>query len=171
MRLEGESYAIDVGTFVMNYHHGLLRFGVVKTKTVGDDGWSYFDVRFFEDDIHERRVEWDKKMNSKKSTQTHPWRLAKPKHWVVAKRFVSLRRIQIWAKNRSLLKKLLMIWSQSHHPSWHQEGSPVSQFSANKTKQVSGRVIEGVVMATGQCCSLALSATPWRYYLWQYEWF
>tara|TARA_R100001079_G_C4349077_1_gene110270 strand:+ start:45 stop:359 length:315 start_codon:yes stop_codon:yes gene_type:complete len=66
MRLEGESYAIDVGTFVMNYHHGLLRLGVVKTKTVGDDGWSYFDVRFFEDDIHERRVEWDKKMNSKK---------------------------------------------------------------------------------------------------------
>jgi len=66
MRLEGESYAIDVGTFVMNYHHGLLRLGVVKNKTVGDDGWSYFDVHFFEDDIHERRVVWDQKMNSKK---------------------------------------------------------------------------------------------------------
>ncbi len=66
MRLEGESYSIDVGTFVMNYHHGLLRLGAVEGKTVGEDGWTYFDVYFFEDDIHERRVEWDKKMNSRK---------------------------------------------------------------------------------------------------------
>ena len=66
MRLKGESYSIDVGTFVMNYHHGLLRLGIVEGKTIGDHGWAYFDVRFFEDDIHERRVAWDKKMNSGK---------------------------------------------------------------------------------------------------------
>ena len=64
MRLKGESYSIDVGTFVMNYHHGLLRLGVVEGKTIGDHGWAYFDVRFFEDGIHERKVAWDKKMRS-----------------------------------------------------------------------------------------------------------
>ena len=66
MRLKNEPYGIDVGTFVMNYHHGLLRFGIVEGKSTDDHGWSYFDVHFFEDDIHERRVEWDQKMNSKK---------------------------------------------------------------------------------------------------------
>ena len=66
MRLEGESYSIDVGTFVMNYHHGLLRFGVVENKVTGENNWAYFDVRFFEDDIHIAKVAWDKKMNSKK---------------------------------------------------------------------------------------------------------
>ena len=47
MRLKGEPYGIDVGTFVMNYHHGLLRFGIVEGQSTGDHGWAYFDVRFF----------------------------------------------------------------------------------------------------------------------------
>ena len=66
MRLEGESYGIDVGTFVMSFHHGLLRMGVVESKRKDDDGWTRFMVKFFEDDIHEARVKWDKKLNSKK---------------------------------------------------------------------------------------------------------
>ena len=66
MRLDGESYAIDIGTFVMNYHHGLLRLGVVESKRVDDQGCTHFTVDFFEDGIHEARVEWDKKLNSKK---------------------------------------------------------------------------------------------------------
>ena len=65
MRLEGESYGISVGTFVMNFHHGLLRLGVVEAKTIDDHGWAHFDVLFFEDDIHERKVSWDKKMGSR----------------------------------------------------------------------------------------------------------
>ena len=67
MRLEGESYGIDVGTFVMNYRHGLLRLGVVESKRKSEHGHAYFDVHFFEDDIHERNVEWDKKLNSKRN--------------------------------------------------------------------------------------------------------
>ena len=65
MRLDGESYAIDIGTFVMNYHHGLLRMGVVESKRTDDEGWTRFTVNFFEDDIHKARVEWDKELNSK----------------------------------------------------------------------------------------------------------
>ena len=66
MRLEGESYGIDVGSFVMSYHHGLLRMGVVESKRKDDQGWTCFTVDFFEDDIHEARVAWDKELNSKK---------------------------------------------------------------------------------------------------------
>ncbi len=40
MRLDGESYGIDVGSFVMNYHHGLLRMGVVESKRKDDQGWT-----------------------------------------------------------------------------------------------------------------------------------
>ena len=66
MRLEGESYGIGVGTFVMNYHHGLLRFGVVQAKQLDEYGQAHFKVDFLEDHIHERNVEWRKKLNSSK---------------------------------------------------------------------------------------------------------
>ena len=66
MRLEGESYSIDVGKFVMNYHHGLLRFGVVEAKNFDKHGHAYFDVKFFEDQIHEKMVKRDKELNSKR---------------------------------------------------------------------------------------------------------
>ena len=66
MRIEGESYGIDVGTFVMNYHHGLLRLGVVETKKLDDNGAAHYEVKFFEDHIHQAKVEWEKKLNSKR---------------------------------------------------------------------------------------------------------
>ena len=64
MRLEGESYAIDVGTFVMNYHHGVLRLGVIKGKRLDKKGQAFFTVHFFEDHIHQRNVAWKKKLNT-----------------------------------------------------------------------------------------------------------
>ena len=66
MRLEGDSYGIHVGTFVMNYHHGLLRFGIVREKRTGDHGWAYCKVDWLEDDIHAAKVAWDKKMGARK---------------------------------------------------------------------------------------------------------
>jgi hypothetical protein len=66
MRLKNESYGIDVGTLVMNYHHGLLRFGVVRQKRKGAHGWSYCKVDWLEDDIHTAKVAWDKKMGATK---------------------------------------------------------------------------------------------------------
>ena len=63
MRLRGEPYGIDVGTLVMNYHHGLLRLGVVRHKRTGDHGWAYCNVDWLEDDIHVAGVAWNKKMN------------------------------------------------------------------------------------------------------------
>jgi hypothetical protein len=67
MRLKGESYGIDVGTFVMNFHHKLLRFGVVREKRTGDHGWAYCKIDWFEDDIHIAKVAWDKKMGARKA--------------------------------------------------------------------------------------------------------
>ncbi|MEK9695275.1 MAG: hypothetical protein VW270_05890 [Candidatus Poseidoniales archaeon] len=64
MKIAGEPFGIHEGTFVMNYHHGLLRFGVVKSKIVKENSVAYFDVHFFEDQIHEANVERDKKMKS-----------------------------------------------------------------------------------------------------------
>ena len=65
MRLKGEPYNIDVGTFVMNFHHKLLRLGVVREKRTGDHGWAYFQVDWFEDDIAIAAEAWNKKMGSK----------------------------------------------------------------------------------------------------------
>ena len=64
MRLEGESYGIDVGTFVMNWHHGLLRLGVVNSKRFDEHGWAHCKVDWLEDDIHIAKVAWDKKMRA-----------------------------------------------------------------------------------------------------------
>lgn len=64
MRLEGEAYGIDVGTLVMNSHHGLVRFGVVREKNLRDHGWAHCQVDWFEDDIYVAKVAWDKKMNA-----------------------------------------------------------------------------------------------------------
>ena len=66
MKLPDEPYGIDVGTFVMNCHHGLLRLGVVREKRTGDHGWAYCKVDWFEDDIHTAKVAWDKKMGARK---------------------------------------------------------------------------------------------------------
>ena len=66
MRLKGEPYGIDVGTFVMNFHHKLLRFGVVREKRTGDHGWAYCKVDWLEDDIHVAQVAWNKKMGARK---------------------------------------------------------------------------------------------------------
>ena len=64
MRLKGESYSIDVGTFVMNFHHKLLRLGVVREKRTGDHGWAYFQVDWLEDDIAIAAEAWNEKMGS-----------------------------------------------------------------------------------------------------------
>jgi|TARA_R110000765_G_scaffold374789_1_gene465370 hypothetical protein len=64
MRLEDESYAIDPGTLVMNNHHGLLRFGVVDSKRIDDQGWSHCTVNWLADDVYLANVEWNKKMKS-----------------------------------------------------------------------------------------------------------
>ena len=64
MRLKGESYGIDVGTFVMNFHHKLLRLGVVREKRTDEHGWAHFQVDWFEDDIAIAAEAWNEKMGS-----------------------------------------------------------------------------------------------------------
>ena len=62
MRLKDEPYGIHVGTLVMNFHHKLLRLGVVREKRTGEHGWAYCKIDWLEDDVHQRNVEWNKKM-------------------------------------------------------------------------------------------------------------
>ena len=62
MRLPNDPYGINVGTFVMNYHHGLFRMGVVATKRVDTQGWAQCAVDWLEDDIHTAKVSWDRRM-------------------------------------------------------------------------------------------------------------
>ena len=64
MRLRNESphEGIHEGTLVMNYHHGLVRFGVVEEKRIDDHGWTHCKVCWLEDHLHEFNVEWNKKM-------------------------------------------------------------------------------------------------------------
>ena len=64
MRLKGESSGIDVGTFVMNFRHKLLRLGVVREKRTDDHGWAQFQVDWFEDDIAIAAEAWNKKIGS-----------------------------------------------------------------------------------------------------------
>ena len=53
MRLKDEKPSgIDVGTFVMNVHHSLLRLGVVRSKRLDENGWAWVEIDFLEDDIY-----------------------------------------------------------------------------------------------------------------------
>lgn len=58
MKLSGEPYGIDVGSFVMNYHHGLLRMGVVSRIRTDKQGWAHCKVDWLEDEIYESSKEW-----------------------------------------------------------------------------------------------------------------
>jgi hypothetical protein len=66
MRLEGEPCVIDVGAFVMNCHHGLLRMGVVASKRVDQQGWTQCKVNWLEDDIYEAHKAWGLEIDSDK---------------------------------------------------------------------------------------------------------
>mgnify|MGYP003659669438 FL=1 len=78
MILNNEDHGIKVGSLVMNYHHSLLRFGVVQSARVDEEGWTQFRVDFLEDDIHERNKKWDKKMGNDRSLEEYRADLIKP---------------------------------------------------------------------------------------------
>ena len=60
MRAKGEdSIGIEPGAFVMNYHHGLLRFGIVKSGRHDENGWMQYTVDWLEDEIHEANAVWE----------------------------------------------------------------------------------------------------------------
>ena len=70
MKAKGEDTAgIDIGSFVMNYHHGLLRFGIVQSKRKDEQGWAQYTVDWLEDEIHDTNAEWVENMTG---TQKKP---------------------------------------------------------------------------------------------------
>ena len=71
MKAKGEDNArIDIGSFVMNYHHGLLRFGIVQTKRKDEQGWAQYTVDWLEDDMHESNAEWVENMTGMQKKPT-----------------------------------------------------------------------------------------------------
>ena len=70
MRFENDPYTIDVGTFVLNYHHKLLRLGVVRNKRVDEKGWTWCEVDFLEDDVYVRNKTHHSKMSGKDEFET-----------------------------------------------------------------------------------------------------
>ena len=69
MRFDGDSYSIDVGTFVMNNHHGLLRMGVVEEKRTDTSGWTYFKVKFLEDEVYQNNKTFHSEISGKDEFQ------------------------------------------------------------------------------------------------------
>tara|TARA_R100000231_G_scaffold139434_1_gene120656 strand:- start:1172 stop:1468 length:297 start_codon:yes stop_codon:yes gene_type:complete len=69
MRFDNDSYDIDVGTFVMNNHHGLLRMGVVEERRIDDSGWTYFKVKFLEDEIYQNNKAFHSKISGRDQFQ------------------------------------------------------------------------------------------------------
>jgi len=48
----------DVGSFVMNVYHGLVRYGTVRTKRIAKDGWAYFTVEWHNDEDYKEAIAW-----------------------------------------------------------------------------------------------------------------
>ena len=69
MRLEGEPLSVDVGTFVMNTHHKLLRVGVVRSKRTDEHGWTWCEVDFLEDDLYVRNKTFHSQISGKDEFQ------------------------------------------------------------------------------------------------------
>ena len=71
MKAKGDfTTGIDIGAFVMNYHHGLLRFGVVQSKRHDEQGWAQYTVDWLEDDLHESNAEWVENMTGMQKKPT-----------------------------------------------------------------------------------------------------
>ena len=71
MRAKGENaISIEPGAFVMNYHHGLLRFGIVQSKRNDEQGWAQYTVDWLEDDKHESNAEWVENMTGTQKAPT-----------------------------------------------------------------------------------------------------
>ena len=71
MKAKGDrTTGIDIGAFVMNYHHGLLRFGVVQSKRHDEQGWAQYTVDWLEDDKHESNAAWVESMTHTQKAPT-----------------------------------------------------------------------------------------------------
>lgn len=70
MRFQNDSYSIEVGTFVMNNHHGLLRMGVVEDVRIDEGGWAIYRVNFLEDDIYNNNKTFHSEISGKDQFQT-----------------------------------------------------------------------------------------------------
>jgi hypothetical protein len=74
MHYDMSTKTLNIGSFVMNFHHQLLRFGIITDKRVDDDGWTQFKVDFFEDNIYEANVDWSNKMRPGSDNRKYEYR-------------------------------------------------------------------------------------------------
>jgi len=65
MKYPEENLEMIEGSLVMNYHNNLLRLGAIRRKAKATDGWTYFEIDFFEDDTYEAQSDFRNKLNGK----------------------------------------------------------------------------------------------------------
>jgi len=55
---------MNIGDFVWNVYHGVLRFGTIDGKTMEPGGWAYFTVFWHDDYQYENAMSWKNKMRN-----------------------------------------------------------------------------------------------------------
>jgi|21_taG_2_1085346.scaffolds.fasta_scaffold00196_24 hypothetical protein len=65
---------MDIGSLVYNRYDGLLRFGVIVEKLVGNHGWTHFEINWIEDEAYERAMAWREKLCASRHTPKELYR-------------------------------------------------------------------------------------------------
>jgi hypothetical protein len=55
---------MNIGDFVFNNYHEVLRFGTIIGKTVEPNGWAFFTVSWHDDDRYEHAIAYINKLRN-----------------------------------------------------------------------------------------------------------
>jgi len=55
----------EVGSTVFNEYHRIRRYGIVLEKRIGDNGWGYCRVKWFDDGVYEAAMSDRQKLTNK----------------------------------------------------------------------------------------------------------
>ena len=61
---------MDVPGVVYNHYHGIRRYGIVESKRIDKDGWAYFKVKWFADEVYQNAMSFRKQLTSKDHSLT-----------------------------------------------------------------------------------------------------
>tara|TARA_R110002020_G_scaffold109500_1_gene253374 strand:- start:822 stop:1121 length:300 start_codon:yes stop_codon:yes gene_type:complete len=50
---------MNIGSFVWNVFHSILRFGTIIDREIDENGWAHFKVEWHEDHAYDQAIAWD----------------------------------------------------------------------------------------------------------------
>ena len=56
---------MNIGTVVRNDYQGIIRYGKVNATFKGDDGWTWCEVNWIDDEKYERAITYRNKLSGK----------------------------------------------------------------------------------------------------------